>query len=147
MKNIVIGVLWVALASTSVAWCQSAEKFAFSEEQEYQIMTLTELTQDSIEDFFAGAPNLVLECTEGTTLPFNLYIRGGVLALDSGCTSSAIRVLQTCYIKVVDDTFFFSRDLYRWSNFQEYFTGMMSINLDVMEGEAAVSLSIELNPR
>lgn len=149
MRNTFIGGLGIALASMSAALtAQAIAGDTCSVETEYQIITLTDLTQKTIADFFAdGAEHFVLECTEGMILPLNLSFKGEFLALDIDGASCMIKVLQTCYIKSVDGTLLFSSDVHDWKTFQEFFTGMMSVSLNVVEGDVAVGLCIELNSR
>lgn len=139
----------IALTLTSTVWSPQQQAVAlYSAESEYQIVTLEALTEDVSQDFFAGrSDNLILQCSEGSKLPFHFALQGSMLALEPECASCSLRLLQTCFIMFVNEEFFFSSDLHDWRNFQEYFTGTMSVNLDVINGEPTVGLSIELNPR
>lgn len=112
------------------------------------VIGLSELTYDRIEDFFAGkAPHVVLECTQGSILPFNISLASEFLALDGAEAPHTIKVLKTCFIKCVEGTFYFSADLQSWKDFQGFFTGMIGVSLNVNDSSPEVGLNIELNQR
>src|SRR4029077_21026346 len=150
MKKLVTGSLFIALAATSVIFAANHTMHIESKSHIMdlgdQIVTLSELTKERVEDFFAGKRSeFILECTEGAILPFKLSFQGDFFALADDEVSLAIKILKTCYIKCIDETFFFSTDLQNWKGFQEFFTGMMGVSLDVNENIPTVGLNIELN--
>lgn len=100
-----------------------------------QILVLSELTSEMKEDFLNGK---VLECLEGTVLPFRFSLKGEFL---EGENFSTIKVLKTCFIKCVNEVFLFSTDLKDWKEFHKFFNGNLGVSLDA---GPEFSLNIEL---
>ncbi len=152
MKKFAIGSLMVALSATSAMFAANQSIHIGSKSHvmtpDNQVITLSELTKEMVEDFFAGKTSrFILECPQGAVLPFSLSLQGEFLSLSSDELPRTVKVLKTCYIKCVDETFFFSADLQIWKDFHEFFTGMMGVSLNVNERTPTVGLNIELNQR
>lgn len=153
MRNFFVGGLFFALAGASLAFAANHNMHLGGSSTHIvdtgcQVVALSELTKDMTEDFFTGKiPQFVLECSEGSVLPFNLSLKGEFLALEIEDTYSKVKVLKTCFIKRLEDTFLFSIDLQNWKDFQEFFTGVIGVSLSVEEGTPTVGFNIELNQR
>ncbi|KAF3361464.1 hypothetical protein PHSC3_001838 [Chlamydiales bacterium STE3] len=153
MKKLFAGSMFFALAGASLAFTANHNMYLGSSSTHIvntgcQVVALSELTQDMIEDFFTGkTPQSILECPSGSVLPFNLSLKGEFLALEVEDTYSNIKILKTCFIKRLEDTFVFSTDLQHWKDFQEFFTGRVGVSLNIEEGTPSVGFNIELNQR
>lgn len=116
--------------------------------QKYSVVPLHQLTQQMAEDFCAGkTPDMVLECTEGAIFPFSLSLKSDFLSLDADGSAQSIAVVKTCFIRSEKDMFFFSTDLCEWKKFEQFFTGMTGISLNLEEQIPTVYLNFELNQR
>ena len=145
MRKLFVGALFFALAGTSLAFTAN-HNVHLGDSSTHVVVALSELTEEiTTEDFFAG--KFVLECSEGSVLPFNFSLKSEFLALEVENTYSNIKVLKTCFIKHVEDTFLFSTDLQNWKGFQEFFTGTIGCSVNVEEGTPTVNFNIELNQR
>jgi len=117
-------------------------------DRECRIVALEDVKSEMLERFFTGeTPSVVLECTEGLSLPFNLRVKGQYLALDYENSTSAITIVKKCFIKCEENEFLFSTDLKSWKPFQEFFTGEIGVSVNVDEGLPTVCLNIEINQR
>jgi hypothetical protein len=117
-------------------------------DREYRVVALQDMKSEMLERFFTGkTPGVVLECTEGLSLPFNLRLKGQYLALDSENSTSEITIVKKCFIKCEENKFFFSSDLKSWKLFQDFFTGQIGVSVNVDEGKPTVCLNIEINQR
>ncbi len=113
-----------------------------------QVVKLGEMSQESLMEYFSGINgNVVLECSEGMNLPFNLNLYGDFLRIESEEYKDSIRVLKTCYMRFVDNNFIFSLDLQSWHEFSEFFSGVFSVGIDTNEGTPKIGVNIELNQK
>lgn len=154
MRKLITGGLLLALAGASVAFSanhsvQIGGSSPHIMDTRYRVIPLSELTPDMVEDFFLGkkGPSFVLECTEESILPFRLSLNGDFLNLELEDTPSKIKVMKTCFINRVEDTFLFTTDFKAWKKFEEFFTGVVGISLNVEEGSPTVGFNLELNQR
>lgn len=154
MRKLITGGLLLALAGASVAFAanhsvQIGGSSTHIMDARYRVISLSELTPDMVEDFFMGenGPSFVLECSEGSILPFRLSLKGEFLNLELDDTPSTIKVMKTCFINRVGDKFLFTTDFKSWKNFEEFFTGVVGISLNVEEGIPTVGFNLELNQR
>ncbi len=115
-----------------------------------QIIGLSELNDRVIQDFSNGKiSDVIVECPEGTSLPFKLILKGQFLTLES--TSIAplyLKVLKTCYVRCEGkENFLFSTDLQTWKGFSEFFMGELKVSVETENGGPIASLQLELNQR
>ncbi len=90
------------------------------------VMTLSELTDENIESFMQGKlQDTIVKCPAGMVLPLTLSLKGEFLALESEGESS-VKILKTCFMKCVGETYLFSIDGKSWKEFPEFFTGKLS---------------------
>lgn len=141
MKKVALGSLLaiVVVLSTAFASTQSIRP--------EQVVRLTDITKESIEEFFQGnASQIILECIEGESLPFALSIKGEFLSLEvpEGTTLN-MKFLKTCFIKSIGNHFLFSTDLQSWKEPQEFFTGVIGISLNIYDDQPGIGLNVELN--
>ncbi len=153
MRKLIIGGLCFVLAGASTAFAVNHSMriggtASHITDTGCEVITLAELTKEMVEDFFTGkAPQVILECMQGSNLPFNLSLKGEFLALEAEDNPGALKVLKTCFIKSVGDTFFFSSDLHNWKDFQEFFTGAIEVTLNADEGTPIIGFNIDINQR
>jgi len=95
---------------------------------EPEVVSLGDLTEETLENFTKGKQqNVVVECPAGMVLPLTLSLQGEFLALESrGETAAHVKILKTCFMKCINETFFFSLDRKSWKEFSEFFTGKLS---------------------
>lgn len=99
--------------------------------EDVRVEKLADISQELLQEYFSGTmENLVLECSEGTNLPFNLNLHGEFLEIKSD-EYKEIRMLKTYYIRFVEDNFKFSADLQSWYEFSDFFTGSFNLTVDV----------------
>ena len=77
-------------------------------------MSLGDLTEETLENFTKGKQqNVVVECPAGMVLPLTLSLQGEFLALESrGETAAHVKILKTCFMKCINETFFFNIDIH-----------------------------------
>ncbi len=115
-----------------------------------QMISLCDLDDRVIQEFSDGKMReLIIECTEGTRLPFSLSLRGDFLALEHEAVPSLyLKLLKTCYVRCDGkENFLFSTDLQTWEGFSEFFTGELRLSVGTENGEPEASLQLELNQR
>lgn len=101
---------------------------------EEQVVPLQEVAE---EQFALGA---IVDCQEGTKMPFRFSLQGECFSL----SDDLLEVKKNCFVKCEGETLLFSRDLQKWSPFQEFFTGSINLTLTHEEG---LHFTIELNQR
>jgi hypothetical protein len=90
------------------------------------VVSLSELTDENIESFTQGKlQDTVVKCPAGMVLPLTLSLQGEFLALESAGESS-VKILKTCFMKCLGETYLFSLDGKTWKEFSEFFTGKLS---------------------
>ncbi|MFI5343019.1 MAG: hypothetical protein ACHQUC_02235 [Chlamydiales bacterium] len=116
---------------------------------ELRVIKLTDLSQELLQDYFSGkCEDIVLECSEGTSLPLNLTMRGDFVLMEGGeQTLQTIRILNTCYIKCSGEEFLFSVDLETWKEFFDFFTGSFGIEIHLQENGVQIGCNVELNQK
>lgn len=114
-----------------------------------EIISLSDLNDNVIEDFSNGNMDCIVECREGTTLPFKLTLKGEFLALESAAISPLyLKILKTCYVRCDGkENFLFSTDLQNWKEFSEFFTGELTVAIETENGGPVAGLQLELNER
>lgn len=115
-----------------------------------QMVSLPELSDRVMQDFSAGnIGDLIVECPEGTLLPFKLALKGCFLTLEPDSPQSLyLKVLKTCYVRCVGkENYLFSTDLHTWKGFFEFFTGEVKVSVETEEGGPVALLEVELNHR
>lgn len=113
-----------------------------------QVVKLVDMNLELLQEYFSGMnDNVVLECSEGMNLPFNFTLQGEFLMLHTDEYKDCIRVLKTCYIRCKENNFIFSTDLQNWQEFSDFFSGSLSVGVDVNEGAPKINLNIELNQK
>jgi hypothetical protein len=115
-----------------------------------QTIHLLDLNARVIQDFCDGKmSDLIVECSEGTALPFKLTLKGEFLALESEAISPLyLKVLKTCYIRCEgQENFLFSTDRQTWKGFSEFFTGELKVSVDAENDGPIAGLQLELNQR
>ncbi len=142
MRKFVTTTLFIALATTTAIYADSPQ------ESNGPVIAISELTNEMIGDFFQTKSSpFILECAEGTMLPFDLSIQSEFLTLAADEASRTIHIIKTCYIKSVDGTYFFSCDLRHWQEFEDFFSGYMGLVLHVNNGTPMLNLNVGLSQR
>jgi hypothetical protein len=129
----------------------SADSTLTSEELQTatQIISLTDLTEELINDFSQGnTPDMIVECRAGTYLPFTMSLTGEFVALEGADeTSLYLKLLQTCYVRCLGEgNFLFSTDLQQWKSHSEFFTGRVEVHVSLQDGVPAAGVDLDLNP-
>lgn len=109
------------------------------------IVPLTSTSEDGVLDLLEGAgKDAILECVEGSYLPLRLFIRGDILQVEEGAPLVMLRVQQTFYIKVEEESFFFSKDAVDWLPLLDFVTGFASLGLGTEDGHSVAEAGVEL---
>jgi len=91
-----------------------------------QVVSLNQLSDENIESFTQGKlQDTIVKCPAGMVLPLTLSLQGEFLALESEGQSS-VKILKTCFVKCVGETYLFSLDGKSWKEFSDFFTGKLS---------------------
>lgn len=150
MRKVIVGslmILTLGLSTVLVAghMLQSSKGI---ELRTMQVVGLRDLSHEDLLRFFSGeAEELALECTEGDEFPFFLQLGGDYLMLDSGDSSSRLRIMKSCYIKSAGGNLLFSKDLAYWQEFTDFFKGELGFSIGLYNGEQRIGLQIEVNER
>ena len=105
-KMLLVGVLGTALCAAN------------------HVVSLNELTDENIESFTQGKlQDAIVKCPAGMVLPLTLSLKGEFLASEG---ESSLKILKTCFVKCVGETYLFSLDGKSWKEFSEFFTGKLS---------------------
>lgn len=114
-----------------------------------RVITLLECDHEMITDFCNGKlKDVILECKEGTSLPFEIHVKGEYLNLESKPEYSKIRILKTCYVRCPEpEKLLFSLDAKAWKNFSEFFTGMVGGSFGVYNGNPLAKLELDLKSK
>lgn len=113
-----------------------------------QIIPFTDFTEEEFTEFTNGKlPDVILECTKGTSLPLTLIVSGDFFQSE-GTSSSGLQVIKTCYVKCSkDEEFLFSADLETWKTFFDFFTGEIRGIAKIEDNHPAAGLSIQLSQK
>ena len=134
-----------SLASLLYAIVVATPSFADTENQP---VTFADLTQDRVENFFAGKEDgLVIHCPEGTILPLDISLGGEFLSSSEDNPLGTVRLLKSCFVKCVDEVFFFSTDGETWKGFSDFFTGSVAVSISTTEEAPLVGITLELDER
>lgn len=136
------------LACTLMVLVGSPQLLPASTKTHDQIALLSDLTERIVQDFSAGEmKDLVVECSEGTELPFKITCKGQFLSLETEQSSPLfLKIMKTCYIRCDGkDNFLFSTDLQTWKHFSEFFSGELKVSVEVENGMLNAGLQLELN--
>lgn len=114
-----------------------------------QVICLLDLSEQVIHDFAYGhRRDVVVMCPEGSSLPFNLTLKGEFLAVESALKPLQLNIRKTCYVRCEEkEHFLFSTDLQTWKDFSEFFTGEVKVFVEREDGGPAVNLQLELHQR
>lgn len=148
MKKLIFNSLMIVLVGGSLVSAASHIEDRYVLDGEDHVIQLSSLTEDIAESFFNGkAPQRILQCTKGETLPLHFILKSEWLFLEVNPIPLTTTVLKTCFIKCIEGTFFFSTDLKSWMSFEKFFTGMVGASLSIDEGLLEMGLNVEFNQR
>lgn len=123
----------------------SKDKTYLTTDQEIEVITVSDLMNNNLEDFFKGkTPHIALKCEKGINLPFKFLIKGNIVSVNPK-DSSTITAMETFYIRCMGEFFLFSTNLTEWKKFLEFFQLEMGVSLNLLEGTPGVGLNIDLN--
>ena len=126
-KMLLVGVLGTALCAAN------------------HVVSLNELTDENIESFTQGKmQDTVVKCPAGMVLPLTLSLQGEFLALESKGQSS-VKILKTCFVKSVGETYLFSLDGKSWKEFSEIFAGKLNAEFHNTDQGPFAHLGCELS--
>ncbi|HSX10870.1 MAG TPA: hypothetical protein VLF94_04050 [Chlamydiales bacterium] len=101
-----------------------------------QVVALTELDSAFIDEFAVGKyPDIVIECKEGTTLPFSLLYSRGPLSL-KWTPNLTVKVDQLYYVRCLGKKAYVSRDLVTWEKANKLMHGKETakVKIDAQSG-------------
>lgn len=108
-----------------------------------------DLTPEIIEDFTEGRnPNLVVEFTKGSEIPFQLNLQGDFLKHVSSKPTHTFEVVKTWYVKNYQGVYLFSTDKENWQDVLSFFTGNAGLSAHKEDDrDLTLELKLELNKR
>ncbi len=124
---------------------ESTENVA--EEAKTEIVNLNDADNDMITNIMLGKlPNVVLEVSEGSRLPLNIFLKGDFIELVSAsATDVIIQVNQNLYMKNDNGQVQFSTKSSDWKSLCQFVTGMTSVSLTrEQSGSPCITLSAEI---
>lgn len=113
-----------------------------------QIINLVDLSDSVVQDFTQGKlSDTIIECMEGTMLPFIITVKGEFLSMESASIAPLyLKVLKTCYVRCEEkENFLFSTDLKTWKGFSEFFTGELKVTVRADNAGPVAGIEFELN--
>jgi len=149
MKKVkLLGCMLMAIAGSTQLI--AAPNLKPTEWSQNQVINLSDLSDRIIQDFSNGKmSDVIVECSEGVSLPFKITLKGQFLSLESAAISPLyLKVLKTCYVRCEGrENFLFSTDLHTWKGFPEFFTGEVRASVEMENGGPIAGLQLELNQR
>ncbi len=108
-----------------------------------QVVSINELTDAHIESFTQGKlQDTIVKCPAGMVLPLTLSLQGEFFASEG---ESSLKILKTCFVKCVEETYLLSLDGKSWKEFSEFFTGKLSAEFHNTDKGSFAHLGCELH--
>lgn len=92
--------------------------------------------------------SIVIEFSEGSRFPLAIFLKGDLIAFNSGETSSmSLTCLRHFYVYLSADNILFSLDKMEWKPFMEFTTGNITAMCNAQNGIPAITLGADLTVR
>lgn len=102
---------------------------------------LSEITPEWQELF--ATDELVIECEEGTEVPLQANISGGLLDI-TGLENAKVKINRPFFIKMSKEALLFSLDEKEWQSFTEFIHGTLSFGIAEPQEKVAFFLKADL---
>lgn len=110
---------------------------------------LIDLDQSDLNRIMTGqCPEMAIEFSKdlGLLLPVTLSLQGEVVTLSSESAISPT-ILQTFYLRCVNEELLFSIDRTHWKPISEALTGIFTVSLNLNDGQPNLNLTAEAHLR
>lgn len=88
----------------------------------------------------------IFEFKEGSLYPLEFFLKGSVLELEIDKDPKIfLRALSTFYVKIEDESLYFSLDLQEWKEFSDLFTGNVFVGIQDMDFPSQLKIGGEIN--
>lgn len=120
-----------------------------SPNHELKIVNVCNVTDQESREIIEGQhPEMAIEFAAGTTLPFNLFLKGDIVSLSEfKGTLPNLEVKQTFYVRNVEKQVFFSTNLREWKPLRQFVTANIFFNLKAEEGHPTLEAWGDLDVR
>ncbi len=117
--------------------------------QNLKVINVCSLTDNDLNEIMLGNhPEIAVEFSAETHLPFNFFLKGNLVNLvESEETLQAVEFMQTLYARCVGQELLLSTNLKDWKPFLEFITGNISVSLSIQEGKPSLVVGAETNER
>lgn len=118
-------------------------------QDDLKIINILDISSDELSEIMEeNNPNLAIEFSEHTNLPFNFYLKGDLINLISKQEDvGQLEIKQTFYLRCVDRELILSSDLSEWKSFLEFVTGNASFAISIRDKRPSIELGSEANRR
>lgn len=115
----------------------------------YEIVPLNDVSCEMMDSFRDGQlQGTAIEFPQGTRIPLDLFLHGDAFTTEKeGEGQIYLTMLQNIYVSSDGNDLFFSQDAVNWKGFAEFFTGVASFQIGVVEDEPVLRLGAELMQR
>lgn len=142
-KHVIVSLAFLAI-------CESV--FAVSADfpiQDLRVVNVCQMTnEDFNEIFLRNRPEMTLEFSAQATLPISFFLTGDLVHLvENGENVNVVEIIQTFYVRCVEQELIFSTDLTEWKSFSEFVTGKASVAFSVKDGKFSINAGAETNKR
>lgn len=128
----------------------SAGGFASERDTSCTVVNINDISETEMEAIMTGnAPDLAIEFTKNTVMHINnLYLNGDLVNLvGEKLNFGDLEVMQTIYVRLVDEDLLLSSDTKTWKPFMEFITGNVTVAVVKEDGKPAVVFGSEANRR
>jgi hypothetical protein len=135
--KIVISFLLAALSLNSACFAES----------DLRLVNINELTEEDLIHASQGhSSDLVIEFPESTKLGIRFYLTGNLVhLLDQNRDIGQVQVLQTFYLRFLDEDMIISFDLINWGHFYENLSGLASLTLKINDQTTDIVFCAEID--
>jgi hypothetical protein len=114
-----------------------------------QTINTASISQEELEIWMNNGPSdQIFEVPANTTFPVRFALHGDTLSFVQTKESCGEIVFhKTLYFQIVENDFLISSDLQKWSPFDEFFTGNLSVGFVIDKDSRYLSIDCEANER
>lgn len=115
-----------------------------------KVINVCDLTNSDLNKIMmiGNHPEIAIEFSAQTTLPMSFFLKGDLVNLvDNDENFRAVEIVQTFYVRCVQQELMFSTNLTDWKPFLEFITGKASVSLSIQDGKPSIEVGAETNRR
>ena len=117
--------------------------------KDLHVINVTDLTDKELDTIMQGKnPLIAVEFSQGTVVPIGFFLKGNLIQLsENQVNCGQLTILQTFYVRNVQDQLILSSDLLEWKPFMEFITGTASVALNIQNYGPRILFGAEINRR